>query len=600
MKCIIRFTIALLAYCTTGLYAQTVPQGINYQTIVRGSNNDPLPGALVTLQFQIKDGIGSLIYSEEQTKNTNDNGLVNMIIGQGTPQFGEFQIIDWSIGPRTLTVYVKNPAGSFDPLSTMQLMSVPYAFYTARSKDASTAQTLADLGAQVGQVLQWNGSAWVPATINAGTVNIVQGNGIGVSVNGSNNFTISNTGDTDAANDLTNTSTASGDVIGSFSNLQIAEGAVGTNELANGAVTAAKLNNMGATTGQVMQWNGNAWVPENISGTGFEACGKAIPDRVGIGKCPNPNNQVRLDVGYDANNQNKIGVNVDVSGTGLNRGMLVSVEKGTTANDGIIALAFDGANNNVGMKIVSGSDEIPTITTNQNYGMFIDLRSMQNEPSRAAIKPSTDVGLYVTTENIGDDYAAYFDGDIGIPHELEFIDPSNGNQWAMYIEKANEVGCTGLQSSNDDLLLSYNGNLRLLIRAADGAECVGSDRRLKENIVGLNGVLASVCQLNPVRYNLKADEDKNQTFGFIAQEIAPLFPELVYQSANKDIQDLLTLNYTGFSVLAIKAIQEQQQIIEAQHSRMEGQEARIITLEKEMAEIKALLLSNLTAKSSEK
>jgi hypothetical protein len=35
-------------------------------------------------------------------------------------------------------------------------------------------------------------------------------------------------------------------------------------DLANGAVTAAKLNQMGASSGQVMQWNGTAWVPVNV------------------------------------------------------------------------------------------------------------------------------------------------------------------------------------------------------------------------------------------------------------------------------------------------------------------------------------------------
>lgn len=40
---------------------------------------------------------------------------------------------------------------------------------------------------------------------------------------------------------------------GTFGNLQIKAGAVGTPELANGAVTAQKLNDMGATNGQVLK-----------------------------------------------------------------------------------------------------------------------------------------------------------------------------------------------------------------------------------------------------------------------------------------------------------------------------------------------------------
>ena len=62
----------------------------------------------------------------------------------------------------------------------------------------------------------------------------------------------------------------------------------------------------------------------------------------------------------------------------------------------------------------------------------------------------------------------------------------------------------------------------------------------------------------------------------------------------------LMLNYAGFSVVAIKAIQEQQQIIETQQTKIETQEARLSALEKEMAEIKAMLKTNMTANSGEK
>ena len=47
--------------------------------------------------------------------------------------------------------------------------------------------------------------------------------------------------------------------------------------------------------------------------------------------------------------------------------------------------------------------------------------------------------------------------------------------------------------------------------------------------------------------------------GFIAQEMNVVFPEFV--SYDKD-NDIYSLNYAGLSVIAIKAIQEQQKIIE--------------------------------------
>ncbi|MDX1911694.1 MAG: hypothetical protein SFV22_09435, partial [Saprospiraceae bacterium] len=160
MKKILPLFIACLLWFVGGLQAQNVPQGINYQTIVRGSDGDPATNASFKFLFEIKDGIGSLLYSETQTKSTNDYGLVNLQVGQGTPGFSFFNLIDWSNGPRTMTVSIETAPNIYTPLGTMQLMSVPFALYSAES---ATAQTLDHLGAQTGQVLKWNGSAWAPA-----------------------------------------------------------------------------------------------------------------------------------------------------------------------------------------------------------------------------------------------------------------------------------------------------------------------------------------------------------------------------------------------------------------------------------------------------
>ena len=123
--------------------------------------------------------------------------------------------------------------------------------------------------------------------------------GAGISVTGTTpNFTITNTGDTNASDDLTTSSTAGGDLSGPFSNLQIvanavgaaeiaadavgsseiATDAVGSAEIATGAVTTSEILNstilgadlasMGATTGQVLTWGGSTWAPADPTGGG--------------------------------------------------------------------------------------------------------------------------------------------------------------------------------------------------------------------------------------------------------------------------------------------------------------------------------------------
>jgi hypothetical protein len=90
-----------------------------------------------------------------------------------------------------------------------------------------------------------------------------------------------------------------------------------------------------------------------------------------------------------------------------------------------------------------------------------------------------------------------------------------------------------------------------------------SDRRLKKNIKNLPSLLDKVMRLRPVIYEMKKNNPgNNKTIGFIAQEVKPLFPELVFTNENREadgMEDIHALSYSGFGVIAIKAIQEQQQ-----------------------------------------
>lgn len=87
------------------------------------------------------------------------------------------------------------------------------------------------------------------------------------------NFTIVNTGDTNAADDITTFTQANGDVTGPFADLQLKPNVVGANELSanavttpkigDGAVTGNKIAQQSASNGQVLKWNGTTWAPAN-------------------------------------------------------------------------------------------------------------------------------------------------------------------------------------------------------------------------------------------------------------------------------------------------------------------------------------------------
>ncbi len=127
----------------------------------------------------------------------------------------------------------------------------------------------------------------------------------------------------------------------------------------------------------------------------------------------------------------------------------------------------------------------------------------------------------------------------------------------------------------------YGGNFRAAINANNGAYIQASDARLKSNIKTLSPVLEKVKQLRPSTYFYNSDEKQNITVGLIAQDVQPLFPELVSSSGEEKI---LGIDYSTFSVVAIKAIQEQQTIIDKQSMIISNLEKRLKRLETKMGQ----------------
>jgi len=141
------------------------------------------------------------------------------------------------------------------------------------------------------------------------------------------------------------------------------------------------------------------------------------------------------------------------------------------------------------------------------------------------------------------------------------------------------------------------GILRAYINAGNGNYIQPSDEELKKNVEQLNeSILDKVLQLQPKYYQYKDSKYKERkNLGFIAQEVQELFPEIVYESDNKQ----LGLSYSDFGILAIKAIQEMNRKeleqdktikqIKIQQEIIERQEKMINRLSSELEEIKVFV-----------
>ena len=108
-----------------------VPQGFNYQAVIRNSSGELITEQDVSVRISILQGstTGSPVYTETHSVQTNTFGLINLVIGQGESS-DDFSTVDWSNNPYYLKIEL-DVTGSTDYVycGTSQLLSVPYAMY---------------------------------------------------------------------------------------------------------------------------------------------------------------------------------------------------------------------------------------------------------------------------------------------------------------------------------------------------------------------------------------------------------------------------------------------------------------------------------------
>lgn len=127
------------------------PQKISYQAIIRNTKGALVTNQNVGMKISIQKWVlampkpyYSTIYAETQTQATNENGLVSIAIGTGTPVEGSvlFKNIDWAAETLYLKTEIDPSGGSaYSITSTTQLLSVPYALHAKTAGSASIAES---------------------------------------------------------------------------------------------------------------------------------------------------------------------------------------------------------------------------------------------------------------------------------------------------------------------------------------------------------------------------------------------------------------------------------------------------------------------------
>jgi hypothetical protein len=187
--------------------------------------------------------------------------------------------------------------------------------------------------------------------------------------------------------------------------------------------------------------------------------------------------------------------------------------------------------------------------------------AVADTPSLAMFRHNIGVGKYPTDINNVTEGRVQITG-FSNGDQLSLRHPSSTNlKWGLYV------------SAIDSSLNFYsNGSLRSNIDRVTGVYSALSDKNMKKNIRLLSPVLETIRKLPVYSYNyLDSKDDDRRMIGLMAQDVQPYFPELVYQRYDRELtKPILTMDYSGFGVLAIKAIQEQQKMIDSLTSQLES------------------------------
>ncbi len=569
--------IALHLLLATTAFAQA-PNKFRYQAVARDQNGVLITGNLsIRLSF-LEDGAnGQQRYMETHNVNTSTQGVFDLTIGDGAPEWGNLSEVIWKGHDYWVKVEMKTPgAGSFTEMGKTQLLSVPYAMYAAEAGSDWVA----------GPGITFNGNK-IEAT-DASATNELQN----LSVNG-NQLSIS---DGNTVTLPTGTTYQPGQGIAIFGNVINATDASTSNELQNLSVNGNQLslsdgnsvtlpnynaglgiqinnNTINATDAsptneiQTLSLNGQQLSLSNGGGSVQLPSGGSNDWTTAAGVTSNSPISNSVAIGSTSDFNSKLHVSATGSDHGGNfyspgTGDAVhaynnSTGAGVSASSlngpgGLFSSAYGPAlvtgNGNVGIGTNSPGDRRLVVSgTGQfsgqgDHGISTECYTSGYSAIDAWSYNGATAGFFLAQGGGRPLYVSGFDYGSGRGILLN----AQNTDWEMYID------------SYKDFNLGYEGTLKAWIYDTDGSYHNSSDRRLKKDIQTFSNVLPRLSKLQAYTYHMKdAEADSPISLGFMAQEVEEQFPQLVTEK-----EGFKTLCYDHFAVLSVQAIKEQQVQIE--------------------------------------
>ncbi len=128
--------LIILALSISIVSAQTVPQGINYQGVLRDISGQAIKNQQILIKVNIQnEDQRNIFYSEIHETNISPEGIFNVVIGKGEPLHNDFKDVPWGSDNLWVEVQFNVDPGEdkWESSGAMQLLSVPYALYAEKA-----------------------------------------------------------------------------------------------------------------------------------------------------------------------------------------------------------------------------------------------------------------------------------------------------------------------------------------------------------------------------------------------------------------------------------------------------------------------------------
>lgn len=541
------FSTAIIAAIATGATAQQLPSTFNYQAVVNADDGSPVAAKKITVEVSIlqgndcenNPGACPVLWQELHYPTTSDFGLFSIEIGapSATNTYAgsqaNYSTIDWldvSQGYYYLKVRAdfgeSENLNSLSDLGTTKFSAVPYSLVAQKADFATSATSantitpdandkitnklaqLADVdvsSVSAGEVLAWDGTKWtnkVPAAQGVSTLKDLTDTDYGTPANKDVLMYNSTAGKWESQaldlkqslGDLTDVTTASP------ANGQVLTYNAGAwKNQAIALSTLSGVNISSPTANQILTYDGSKWVNKAPAQWATNTTGIHYNvGNVGIGS-DNPDQLLVI-----KQDDNKI-TRFDGDGIAMKSGYITL--SGAVAQQGSVAIGSSTDAHGTASFAMGTNTK-----TTKNYSMAIGSNLTNNVPN----------SLVVGSGRTNGDY--------------------------LFLVAGNTI---------DAFTVNYQG-----ICTSAGSFTQNSDRRLKTNITPLEKSINKIMKLNGVTFNwdktVRPSAPTTLQYGFIAQEIEKVIPELV----SEDSDGYKTVNYIGVIPVLTQAMQEQQKEIE--------------------------------------